>query len=103
MQKMDWIRREECPTDRRGAVAVLTDAGFEELRAAAPHHVRSVREHLFDQLTAEELSQLHAISRKLVGHIAEVASVCPDALVKTSQRSAESGESCSVGAEPTPR
>ena len=38
-----WVRRDVCPTDRRGALAVLTDKGFAALDAAAPAHVESVR------------------------------------------------------------
>src|SRR6476661_8677035 len=41
-----WIRREECATDRRGALAVLTEEGLAALAAAAPLHVESVRQHL---------------------------------------------------------
>jgi DNA-binding MarR family transcriptional regulator len=56
-----WVRRESCPTDRRGAFAVLTDAGFTALANAAPAHVESVRKHLFDRLTREQVNQLAAI------------------------------------------
>jgi DNA-binding MarR family transcriptional regulator len=61
LEKVGWVRRESCPTDRRGAFAVLTDAGFAALEAAAPAHVESVRRHLFDRLTREQIDQLAAI------------------------------------------
>jgi DNA-binding MarR family transcriptional regulator len=56
-----WVRREACPTDKRGAWAVLTTAGFAALEAAAPGHVETVRENLFDPLTPEQVAQLGAI------------------------------------------
>ena len=56
------VERRACPTDRRGALAVLTDKGFGALEAAAPGHVDAVRRHLFDQLTPEQIQQLGRIS-----------------------------------------
>src|SRR3954469_3310736 len=37
------VRREKCPTDRRGSIAALTDAGYAAVVAAAPGHVEAVR------------------------------------------------------------
>jgi DNA-binding MarR family transcriptional regulator len=61
LEQSGWVRRESCPTDRRGAFAILTDTGFEALAAAAPAHVESVRTHLFDRLTREQVRQLAEI------------------------------------------
>nr|WP_241094345.1 MarR family transcriptional regulator [Actinacidiphila bryophytorum] len=58
-----WVRRENCPTDRRGQVCVLTDAGYAELERTAPGHVAAVRTAVFDRLTAEQTRQLGDISR----------------------------------------
>jgi DNA-binding MarR family transcriptional regulator len=66
-----WIRRDTCPEDRRGAVAVLTDEGFTALEAAAPKHVESVRTHLFDQLSATQARQLREVSEVLIRHLIE--------------------------------
>lgn len=60
-----WVERQSCPTDRRGAFAVLTDKGFAALEAAAPGHVDAVRSHLFDHLTPEQVRQLGEISASL--------------------------------------
>jgi DNA-binding MarR family transcriptional regulator len=68
-----WVRRTSCPTDRRGAVAVLTDEGFAALAAAAPDHVESVRTHLFDQLTPEQQHQLREIFDALLDHLVPLA------------------------------
>jgi DNA-binding MarR family transcriptional regulator len=67
-----WVDRESCPSDRRGAFAVLTDAGFGALAAAAPTHVESVRSHLFDQLDRDQLDALGVISRRLLEHLVAI-------------------------------
>ncbi len=57
-----WVRRESCPTDKRGSWAVLTPEGFAALERAAPGHVDAVRESLFDPLTPEQVRALGEIS-----------------------------------------
>jgi DNA-binding MarR family transcriptional regulator len=69
MEEAGWVRRKECETDRRGAVCELTDAGFAALEDAAPGHVATVRENLFDQLTPEQVVQLGEISEAVVKHL----------------------------------
>lgn len=69
LEEAGWVRREKCPTDRRGSVAVLTDTGFEALAAAAPGHVAAVRRHLFDQLSPEQVRQLGEISQAVVAEL----------------------------------
>ena len=64
-----WIR-EACSTDRRGAFAVLTDAGFSALESASHVHVESVRTHLFDQIDSSQVRQLRAIFEQLLQHLA---------------------------------
>ncbi|SDY38802.1 transcriptional regulator, MarR family [Micromonospora pattaloongensis] len=69
LEESGWVRREECPTDRRGQLAVLTEAGLAALSAAAPGHVQGVRQHLFDQLSPVQLTQLREISEALLHHL----------------------------------
>jgi DNA-binding MarR family transcriptional regulator len=69
LEDLGWVRRETCPDDRRGQNAVLTDEGFAALEAAAPFHVESVRQHLFDVLSPEQLVQLREISDTLLEHL----------------------------------
>lgn len=52
------VERRPCPDDRRGVNCAMTDAGYELLAAAAPGHVRAVRELLVDPLTEAELRAL---------------------------------------------
>ncbi|MEV1144890.1 MarR family transcriptional regulator [Micromonospora sp. NPDC049799] len=71
LEAAGWVRREDCPTDRRGQVALLTDAGFATLAAAAPGHVEGVRRHLFDALSPAQVDQLRRISEALADHLRE--------------------------------
>jgi DNA-binding MarR family transcriptional regulator len=50
-----WVRREGSPSDKRGQLAVLTDAGMTALENAAPGHVATVRAAVFDRLTPEQI------------------------------------------------
>jgi len=67
LEEAGWVERRECPTDKRGQLAALTDAGFAALAAAAPGHVTAVRESLFDRLTAEQVRVLGEISAAVLG------------------------------------
>jgi DNA-binding MarR family transcriptional regulator len=69
LEAAGWVRREDCPTDRRGQIAVLTDEGFATLAAAAPGHVEGVRRHLFDALSPAQVDQLRRISETLAEHL----------------------------------
>ena len=70
LEEAGWIRREECPGDRRGLLAVLTDEGFGVLANAARGHVEAVRRVLFDQLTDEQVAQLRVISEAVLSDAA---------------------------------
>ncbi|MEV6028999.1 MarR family transcriptional regulator [Streptomyces sp. NPDC052036] len=65
LEKDGTVRREGCPTDRRGSIAVLTGAGMELLERSAPGHVETVRAAVFDHLTPEQVTQLEAISTRI--------------------------------------
>ena len=66
LEERGWVKRVDCPTDRRGQVAMLTDEGFAVLAAAAPGLVEQVRTSLFDGLTAEQVAQLQTIGQVMV-------------------------------------
>jgi DNA-binding MarR family transcriptional regulator len=61
LEEAGWVRRRACESDKRGAFAELTDEGFKVLESAAPGHVNTVRQHLFDVLTPQQLDQLDDI------------------------------------------
>ncbi|MET9786301.1 MarR family winged helix-turn-helix transcriptional regulator [Streptomyces canus] len=61
LERNGWVRREDCPDDKRGQFAVLTDPGLKMLKGAAPGHVRAVRNAVFDRLTPEQQKSLGEI------------------------------------------
>jgi DNA-binding MarR family transcriptional regulator len=69
MQQRGLVRREECPTDGRGSVVVLTGRGLRAIEKAAPGHVASVRRHMIDLMTDDELAALDAFSHRVVDHL----------------------------------
>lgn len=65
MERRGLVARQPCPRDRRGSEAVLTAAGLLALRDAAPHHLRSVRAHLVDDLDDTEIACLTRVFERL--------------------------------------
>ncbi|MGW2179112.1 MarR family winged helix-turn-helix transcriptional regulator [Streptomyces sp. NPDC001732] len=61
LERNGWVRREDCPSDKRGQNAVLTEEGYEMLRRSAPGHVSAVRQAMFDRLTPEQVHSLGEI------------------------------------------
>jgi DNA-binding MarR family transcriptional regulator len=66
LEERGWVKRLDCPTDRRGQIAQLTGEGFAALAAAAPEHAEQVRRSLIDRLTPEQVGQLRAISEAIL-------------------------------------
>ncbi|WP_427892664.1 MarR family winged helix-turn-helix transcriptional regulator [Kribbella sp. GL6] len=56
------IERFPCPEDARATNARLTAAGWKKIRATAPGHVETVRQHVIDALTPEQVTQLADIA-----------------------------------------
>ena len=67
LEEAGWARRTPSPDDRRGALATLTDHGLHVLEAAVPGHVESVRRHVFDRLTADQVAELRGACESIVG------------------------------------
>ena len=61
LEKNGWVRREDCPSDKRGQFAVLTPQGREVLDRTAPGHVTAVRQAVFERLTPEQQQALGEI------------------------------------------
>jgi DNA-binding MarR family transcriptional regulator len=58
MVKAGLVERKQCPTDRRGSNAVLTELGTKTLGNAAPTHVAGVRTHFIERLSERQLASL---------------------------------------------
>ena len=72
LEEKGWVMRHSCDSDKRGAYATLTDAGFDVLSAAAPSHVASVRRRVFDNLRPAQVDELGAALRAIATHLAEL-------------------------------
>ena len=69
MQRRGLVAREECPTDARGAFAVLTQAGRAAIEHAAPAHVEMVRQLVFDGLSPDQLTALTAVTARVLDRL----------------------------------
>lgn len=58
LEQRGWVRRERAKDDGRGVEITLTDAGRAAIDELAPRHLASVRQHLVDALTREQLMAL---------------------------------------------
>jgi DNA-binding MarR family transcriptional regulator len=65
MAQLRLVERRPGSADGRTTIATVTRAGSATLRRAWPHHLRSVRERAFDQLTPEEVRTLGPILARL--------------------------------------
>lgn len=64
-EQRGWVTRSPDPEDGRYTLAALTDVGYRLVVAAAPLHVRAVRELVLDPLTATDQQALARIAAKL--------------------------------------
>lgn len=69
LERERLVRRESCPSDLRGTMAVLTEEGWSALRAAAPTHLEGVIEHFTALLEPAEL----AVLAQALGRVAAAA------------------------------
>src|SRR3954469_94561 len=58
LEEKGLVERSACPTDGRATNARLTEAGWRKLEETAPGHVATVREHVIDALSPEQIGQL---------------------------------------------
>jgi DNA-binding MarR family transcriptional regulator len=65
LERREFVIREQCESDKRGAFIVLTASGRSAIEAAAPGHVATVRRLVFDRLTPQEATALGAACAKI--------------------------------------
>jgi DNA-binding MarR family transcriptional regulator len=69
LEESGYVRRREDPTDGRGQLAELTEAGMELMAKAAPGHVAAVRRVVFDALSPEQVEQLATITATVLASL----------------------------------
>ena len=67
LEKRGWVARKPSPDSRRVTLVTLTEPGWKVLVAAAPGHVETVRELVFDDLSSDDVAAL----TRVAGHIVE--------------------------------
>ena len=67
--KRGFVSRCKTEADGRSQLAMITDEGIRELEAAAPVHVRGIREHFTSRLTPQQLDVIAAA----LGSVCETA------------------------------
>lgn len=71
MTERGLVEKQVCESDRRGAYVAVTEKGREEIAAAAPGHVRTVRELFVDVLTPHELDVVTAAAERVLVRMRE--------------------------------
>jgi DNA-binding MarR family transcriptional regulator len=70
------VRRCRHPDNARQVLAVLTDAGYDAVAAAAPGHVEHVRAVVFDHLSRDQIHQLRDIFRTVLANLEHIPHGC---------------------------
>jgi DNA-binding MarR family transcriptional regulator len=59
------VRREQCPSDRRGSFAVITDAGLEVVQDVIPQHLDDLERCYISLFSEREQAQLERYLRRI--------------------------------------
>lgn len=65
MEQRGFISRFGCPTDARGTMVALSEAGRRMVAAAAPGHVAAVRSYFVDALSGAQCAQMTALCEQV--------------------------------------
>ena len=69
MEKIGWVKRQACTSDKRGFWAVMTEKGWKAIVKAAPDHVNSVRNRLIDHLTTKDQEDVSKIFERVQANL----------------------------------
>jgi DNA-binding MarR family transcriptional regulator len=78
MEQRGLVTRADCTEDLRAAYVELTEDGWSAVKAAAADHVTSVRQHLIDLLTSQEIAAMTSIGERVITHFGENCLDYPD-------------------------
>jgi DNA-binding MarR family transcriptional regulator len=67
IEEAGYLSRANCPTDRRGTFAVITEAGRGKLREATPIFSRASEDLFLQHLSGRERDALRSAMRKVIG------------------------------------
>jgi DNA-binding MarR family transcriptional regulator len=71
MERRGLVAREECPADGRGAFVILRTEGAAAIQSAAPGHVGTVRQLIFDQLDDGQRAAFEKACATILGALSD--------------------------------
>jgi DNA-binding MarR family transcriptional regulator len=93
MEKAGTVERQDCPDDRRGSFAAITEHGWSVLRSAAPGHVDDVRELFIDLMSPQEVAVVGEALGIIAGKLSQAPGLgCPNALAELRAAGASTDE-----------
>ena len=66
LEQLGCVRRERANDDGRGAIAILTDAGYAKVISSGPGHVDRIRSLIFEPLSSEQIEQMSVICEAIL-------------------------------------
>jgi MarR family 2-MHQ and catechol resistance regulon transcriptional repressor len=69
LERTELVRRQACPSDRRGSWTVLTEAGMARISAALPGHLAEIEQHLTGRFPPDELAGFIGQLRDIRDHL----------------------------------
>jgi DNA-binding MarR family transcriptional regulator len=78
LERAGLVERGDCPTDGRVVYALLTDDGYERLRAASQTHLDDIRSLFAERFSEAELEQLGSLLSRLVDEGPDLECGIPD-------------------------
>jgi DNA-binding MarR family transcriptional regulator len=66
MVEAGLVKKVACPSDKRGHMLFITEAGKKQRKATWPHYARAVNKHLGDKLSEAETEKLAVLLGKLI-------------------------------------
>ena len=76
LERAGLVEKATCEHDARVSYAVLTDAGYERLRAAGKTHVQGIRKLFVERFSEDELDGLGALLSRLPGGALDGDAAC---------------------------
>jgi DNA-binding MarR family transcriptional regulator len=71
MEQRELVAKVKCPNDQRSYLITLTKQGHAAIKAAAPHHVTTVRQYFIDTITPEQLRVLGQLTTEVLHNLPE--------------------------------
>lgn len=89
MTEAGLLNRERCPSDRRGAFAVITSAGESELHRALPTYTAAIERYFAGAIGNADLASLRETMQTIVSRSGGEESIAPEPETTPTARGSE--------------